>query len=413
MHFIVPAIVTLIISITSGLMLDYYKNLAPKILGNVRNGTPKEINGKKNSAYIINVSNPSNKTIHELTLNIQSSQINLKSKGATITKGLKFESSMEDNFLEVYIPFLSKGDKFSVMVYAENQDAVHNKPVLVIRSPEKFNQIDSVGQKTNRSLWFNIPKNINQVILTEMQKIKEKFSNTKSDFTTVMSKETSDEQAINKKDRPILPGNKKLSKSKKVMIITVSIILVIVTGALEKFYFTGKSTKVATPTKKTIVPKQSTGEAGSVGGTTENTDATKSTNGNPGSTKSTGGTTENKEAGGTTENKEAGGTTENKGAGSTTENKGAGSTTENKEAGSTTENKGAGSTTENKEAGSTTENKEAGSTTENKGTGGTTENKEAGGTTENKESGGTTETKDTGGTTETNGTGATTGATGN
>ena len=169
-NIIKTAIITILISFASGLMLDYYRNLGPRILCNVRNGKSIEMNSKKSYAYIITVKNPSNKTIHELTINIQSSQTNLKSTGAKITKGLKFDSSIKDNILEVYIPFLSKGDEFSVTVYVENQSAVHNKPVIVIRSPENFKEIDSVEQKGILSLLFNIPKNINQVILKVMKK---------------------------------------------------------------------------------------------------------------------------------------------------------------------------------------------------------------------------------------------------
>ena len=292
-NFIIPAIITLIISITSGLMLDYYKNLAPKILGNVQNGVPIEMNSKKLASYIITVSNPSNKTIHELTLNIQSSQTNLKSTGATITKGLKFDSSIKDNILEVYIPFLSKGDKFSVTAYVENEDAEDTKPFLVIRSPENFNQIDSLKQKGNQLLWFNIPKNINQVILKVMQRLKRIVPNTKNDLKTVMSKKVSTEQTTNEKVRQV-PGNKKLGKNKKAMIITVSIILFMIIGILEKFYFGGIPTNIKTPTAKITVPKQSTGtgsEAGATGvrGETKSTD-TKT--GTTDQTKSAGSTTE-------------------------------------------------------------------------------------------------------------------------
>ena len=174
---------------------------------------------------------------------------------------------------------------------------MHDKPVLVIRSPEKLNHIESLEQKGSRLVWFDIPKNIKQVILKAMKKDKPIVPNIKDDFTTVMSKATIAEQTTNKKDKPILPGNKKLSKNKKAMIITVSIILVMVTGVLGRFYI-GTSTKATTPTRKTTVPNQPTGETGSAGETngvkggtgsaTENADATKST----GSTTETTGSTE-------------------------------------------------------------------------------------------------------------------------
>ncbi len=87
------------------------------------------------------------KLIHQLNIDIQSSQDNLKVGDSKITKGLKFDSSVKNNSLDVYIPFLSKGDKFSVTLYVKNQYTARNQPVIAIRSPENFKKVDSSGQK--------------------------------------------------------------------------------------------------------------------------------------------------------------------------------------------------------------------------------------------------------------------------
>jgi hypothetical protein len=290
------AIITIVISFISGLLLEHYKNLAPKILCNIGNGIPIGMNNKKIYAYIITVRNISNKTIHELTLNAQSSQNNLKIADAKITKGLKFDSSVEDNILDVYIPFLSKDDEFSVTLYAENQYGVHNKPVVIIRSPENFKQVDSVEQKEVLSLLFNIPKNINEVISKIMKKTETIVPNKKGDFTTVMNKTSGAEKTIHKENREILHRNKKPSKNKKAMIIIVSIILVMITGVLGKFYFKGTSANAQTPNVKTNLHKQSTDATESAGETTKNTDTNTSTDRttkNTDANKSTDGTTKN------------------------------------------------------------------------------------------------------------------------
>ncbi|WLC62245.1 hypothetical protein [Clostridium sp. CM028] len=260
MNIIKTAIITIIISFISGLLLDYYRNLGPRILCNVRNGKPIKTDGKEHCTYIITVKNPSNKTIHELTINIQGSQTNLKSAGATITKGLKFDSSIKDNILEVYIPFISKGDEFSVTVYVEKQSNYNNKPIIVIRSPENFKEIDSVEQKGILSFLFNIPKNVKQVILKAVRKNEAIVPNEKEDFTAVMNKVTGAEQTINKENREALSRNKKTSKNKKAIIIIATIILVIIVGGLGRFYFKGISPNVKTP-----VPKLSTDEKKSTG----------------------------------------------------------------------------------------------------------------------------------------------------
>lgn len=340
-NIIKTTIITIIISFASGLMLDYFTNLAPRLLCNVRNGIPLVIDSKKVCAYIITVNNTSNKTIHELTLNIQSSQTNLKSTDATITKGLKFNSSIEDNILDVSIPFLSKGDEFSVTVYVENQYEVNTKPVIVIRSPENFKEIDSVEQKGIFSLLFNIPKNISQVILQIMKKPQAIVPNKKNNFTTVMNKAKGAKQTTNKENREVLYENRRPSKNKKAMIIIVSVILVMITGVLGKFYLKGMSTNASTSNVKTVVPTQSTGVAGSEGGATATTakkgatTRTTDTSGKKGITTGTADTTGSKETttgttdttgskGATTGTTDATGTKETTtGTTSTTDSKGA------------------------------------------------------------------------------------------
>ena len=255
-NIIKTAVATIIISIISGLLLDRFKNLAPRILCNIGNGVPMQINNKKVYAYSVAISNLSKKIVHELTLNIQSSQSNLNIADAKITKGLKFDYSIKDGILNIDIPFLNKDDKFSVTVYVEDQNGVHNnKPVAIIRSPENFKQVDSVEQKGVLSLLSNIPKDINEAI----------------------SKITRKTETMDKENGEIPHKNKKLSKNKKAMIITVSIILVMIAGVLGKSYFKGTSTNTQTPSVKTNDHKQSTDTKGSANGTTKNTDVKSST----------------------------------------------------------------------------------------------------------------------------------------
>jgi hypothetical protein len=264
------AIITIIISFISGLLLEYYKNLAPRILCNIGKGTPLVINNKKICAYILTVRNISNKTIHEITLNIQGSKNNLKIGDAKITKGLKFDSSIKDNILDVYIPFLSKDDEFSATLYVENRGGEYDKPVVTIRSPENFKEVDSAEQKGVLSLLFNISKNIN------------KPSDTK--------------KTINRQNGEVFQRNKKFSKNKKAMIAIASIILVISIGVLGALYFQDEFNNTQTPDAKTSVEKQSTDATESADGTTKNAGEKASTGGTSKSTGvkgSTGGTTKN------------------------------------------------------------------------------------------------------------------------
>ncbi|NFM78879.1 hypothetical protein FDC04_08580 [Clostridium botulinum] len=275
-NIIKTAIITIIISFISGLLLDRYKNLAPRILCNIGKGIPIEINNKKFNAYIITVRNVSSKIIHDITLHVQNGQSNLKITDAKITKGLKFDSSIEDNILDVCIPFLSKDDEFSVTVYVENQHGVHNKPAVIIRSPEKFKEVNSEERKGIFSIFTNIPKNIKEIV----------------------SDATKKDETINERNREITNKNNKLGKNKKIMIMAASVALVVIVGGVARFYFKGKpaDTNTKTPSVETKVLKQSKDSKGSTDKTTKGTDVKSSTDGktkNTDGNSSTGGSSNN------------------------------------------------------------------------------------------------------------------------
>ncbi|ACO85890.1 hypothetical protein [Clostridium botulinum] len=275
-NIIKTAIITIIISFISGLLLDHYRNLAPRILCNIGKGIPIDINNKKFNAYIITVRNISNKIIHDITLNVQSHQSNLKITDAKITKGLKFDSSIEDNILDVSIPFLSKDDEFSVTVYVDNQYGSYKEPVVIIRSPENFKEVNSEEKRGIFSIFTNIPKNIKEII----------------------SDATKKDETISEGNRQITNKNNKLGKNKKVMIMAASVVLVVIVGVVARFYFKGKpaDTNTKTPSVETKIPKQSNDSKGSTDKTTKGTDVKSSTDGK---TKNTDG---NSSAGGSSNN---------------------------------------------------------------------------------------------------------------
>ncbi|WP_283624507.1 hypothetical protein [Clostridium butyricum] len=135
------AIITIIISFISGVLLDNYKNLAPKISCTMGKCVPIKMNNKKIRAYILKVKNISNKTLHDLTVNVQGHHNDLKMDDAQITGGLKFDICGEYNNFNVSIPFLSKNDEFSVKLFVDDTQGEHSKPVITLRSPENFKKI--------------------------------------------------------------------------------------------------------------------------------------------------------------------------------------------------------------------------------------------------------------------------------
>lgn len=146
MKTVVTAVITIIISVISGMIVEYFKNFAPKIRYKIGNGIPIHIEDSKKCAYIITACNSSNKTIKDITMIIESPVSKLTSAGVVISKALKYDIEEKEDMIEVSIPFMSKGDEFSVTVYTEDHNMSSLKPNVIIRSPEgvkNINQDDS------------------------------------------------------------------------------------------------------------------------------------------------------------------------------------------------------------------------------------------------------------------------------
>jgi eukaryotic-like serine/threonine-protein kinase len=127
----------------------------------------------------------------------------------------------------------------------------------------------------------DLPENINQAILKALEKepinryqtasemvealnkIKENLdfkvnlNDRSNNATKVMGKATGYEKSSIRKDRKTLPGNKGLSKSKKIMIIIGSITLAIIIGVSGRYLSKESSADIPTSIAKNMVPKES------------------------------------------------------------------------------------------------------------------------------------------------------------
>lgn len=120
------------------MLLDTYKNSAPKIVCILGKGAWRKLNNKKYREYSITVRNVSNKTLHDLNINLQDELESLQVKDSDITKGLRYHLSEEYNEYNIGIPFLSKNDEFTSIILVEETSENENKPFIALRSPEKF-----------------------------------------------------------------------------------------------------------------------------------------------------------------------------------------------------------------------------------------------------------------------------------
>ena len=139
LSIIKTAIITITISFISGVLLDHYKNIAPRIVCHMGKYKLVRINNKKIKVYAVSIKNISKQTIHNLNINLQANCIDLKIDNAEITKGLSFDISSEGNVYNVNIPFIGKEDEFSFKIFLEG---TKTKPTITLKSPENFKRID-------------------------------------------------------------------------------------------------------------------------------------------------------------------------------------------------------------------------------------------------------------------------------
>lgn len=249
------AIITIIISFISGVLLDNYKNLAPKISCTMGKCVLIKMNNKKIRAYILKVKNISNKTLHDLTVNVQAHHSELKMDDTKITGGLKFDICGEYNNFNVSIPFLSKNDEFSVKLFVDDIQGEYTKPVVTLRSPENFKKI-SHGEKNGI---FDVLSNNSQKILN------------------LFSKKEEDGIRNPQKNEMQIRENNFLNK--KTLITTVSIILLVCFAFLGTGIYKSISEKVQAHTGQSDIEKNSDNTGTTVNKEVNNSNSNTSNNG--------------------------------------------------------------------------------------------------------------------------------------
>ena len=143
LSIIKTAIVTITLSFISGVLLDHYKNIAPRIICKIGKGSKVRLNEKEMRMYNLVIKNSSKQTIHNLNVNLHAYENEVEIRDTEITRGLKFNVSNEKGEYNINVPFLSKNDEFKVKIFTESLNSGENKPIVTLRSPEKFKRVDS------------------------------------------------------------------------------------------------------------------------------------------------------------------------------------------------------------------------------------------------------------------------------
>lgn len=166
MSVIKTAIITIIISFISGVLLDYYKNYAPRILCTIMRIKSKTYNNKNIKVYSLIIKNTSNKTLHNLNVNLQGDSDNLKIDNMRIAKGLKYDIEHEGKEYDISIPFLSRDDEFKAKIFLPITGSEAKKPVITLRSPENFKEIGSYKDNSPLSEMLNSLFNHKKTIIS-------------------------------------------------------------------------------------------------------------------------------------------------------------------------------------------------------------------------------------------------------
>lgn len=154
---IITALVTLIVTVIAGIAVEYFKNIKAKIKYSVRESIPIELNGKKIGANIIDISNPSSKTVKDITLKIQAIGVEIRNGGINTTVGLDYNLIENNDTIEVKIPFLKSKDMLSITTILENEYSIPNKPNVTIRSPDNFKTIIENDNQDKFSIMSFLP----------------------------------------------------------------------------------------------------------------------------------------------------------------------------------------------------------------------------------------------------------------
>ncbi|WP_114783856.1 hypothetical protein [Vibrio tetraodonis] len=138
---IATAIVTLVVTVLAGITVEYFKKIKPKLSYSIKESIPITLNDNKIGANVIEVHNPSSKTVKNITIRIKSLGVDIKNSGVNSTTGLDYDIDELGDSIEVKIPFLKFKDYVSITTIMEDRFHIPNKPEVTIRSPDQFKSI--------------------------------------------------------------------------------------------------------------------------------------------------------------------------------------------------------------------------------------------------------------------------------
>jgi len=149
----ITAVVTLLVTIVAGLVVEYLKRAKPKLKYSIKESIPITLEGNNVGANFIEISNPSTKTVKDIVLKVKAADVEIKNGGVNTVKGLEYSINEGKSELEIVIPFLKFKDYLSITTILEGKYSIPRKPDITVRSPDNFKLIEegnSDDKKVNR-----------------------------------------------------------------------------------------------------------------------------------------------------------------------------------------------------------------------------------------------------------------------
>ncbi|BBN82497.1 hypothetical protein PA25_24820 [Pseudoalteromonas sp. A25] len=154
----ITAFITLLVTVLAGVLLEYFKRVRPKLKYSIKESIPIDLDDKKIGANIIEISNPSAKTVKDIVVKLRARGSEIKNGGVKTVTGMDYEVIESEDTLEIKIPFLKFKDYLSITLILEGKYSIPNKPEITVRSPDNFKLIEE-GEKADKG-YFSIASGI-------------------------------------------------------------------------------------------------------------------------------------------------------------------------------------------------------------------------------------------------------------
>jgi hypothetical protein len=153
MQTFLAAAAAFVVTVLSGLLLDFLRNARPKVSYFVKEAVPIDLGDHKCvGAYLVSVVNKSSRVVRELTCHLEANVAKLRNGGIAAPQGMHFEVEEINASLKVSIPYLKPAERIEMTVVAEGL-YIPKKPEVAIRSPHNI-KVVAEGSERQSSLVF-------------------------------------------------------------------------------------------------------------------------------------------------------------------------------------------------------------------------------------------------------------------